>query len=216
MWNTILEVQPTNIVYDILGHLYKPFTSTFLLAACMSPHSNSIQMCWYAPWPSNCVKCTSGWLSMHIWSLHIFVTCLNFYRGSLIFITCILDFPWPCINSFLFAEHSDILTYHMMSSSDPTTWYWAPYDQHLIILMTNAHGHLLCIIPFSCGASPAYGKLIVFWTNGLRRNFHILWTFLFLVLLFLLILLMFSPLVISFVIWNVSYFLIFCLIPISL
>jgi hypothetical protein len=72
---------------------------------------------------------------------------------------------------FLFVEHLDISKYHMMSSSDPTTWYWAPYDQLLIILMTVAHGHLLCIIPFPCGASPAYGKLIVFWTNGLREIF---------------------------------------------
>jgi hypothetical protein len=68
---------------------------------------------------------------------------------------------------------------------------WAPYDQHPIILMTIAHGCLLHIIPFPCGASPSYGKLIVFWTNRLRRDFHILWTFLFLVLSFLSILLMF-------------------------
>jgi hypothetical protein len=82
---------------------------------------------WYAPWPFNCVKCTSGWLSMHIQSLHIFVIYLDFYQGFPIFSMHILDFSWLCINSFIFVEHSDISTYHMMSSSDPTTWYWAPY-----------------------------------------------------------------------------------------
>jgi hypothetical protein len=126
---------------------------------------------WYAPWPSNCVKHTSGWLSMHIQSLNIFATYLDFYQGFPIFITCTLDFPQPCINSFLFAEHSDILTYHMTSSPDPTTWYWAPYDQPPIIPMTIAHGCLLRIIPFPCGTSPTYSKLIVLWTNRLREIF---------------------------------------------
>jgi hypothetical protein len=178
-----------------------------LILNCFAKCSESAW--WYTPWPSNHVKHTSGRFSMHTQSLHIFVTYSDFYWGFLIFSTCILDFPWLCINSFIFVEHSDILTYHMMSSPDPTTWYQAPYDQHLIIPMTIAHGCLLCIIPFPCGTSPTYGKLIVFWTNGLKNFFHILQTFLFLVLLFLLILLMFSPLVISFVIWNIPHFLSF-------
>jgi hypothetical protein len=164
---------------------------------------------WYAPWPSTHVKHISGRLSTHIWSLHIFATYSDFYWSFLIFSTHILDFLQLCINLFIFAEHLDISTYHMTSSPDPTTWYQAPYYQHLIILMTIAHGHLLCIIPFPCGTSPIYSKLIVFWTNGLRKDFHILQTFPFLVLLFLPILLIFSPLVISFVIWNIPHFLIF-------
>jgi hypothetical protein len=127
-----------------------------------------------------------------------------------------LDFSRPCINLSLFAEHSDISTYYMMSSPDTTTWYRAPYDQPLIIPMTVAHGQLLCIIPFPCGALPANGKFIVLWINRLRENFHILQTFLFLVLLFPSIPLHVSPFVISFVIWNAPHFLISFLVLISL
>jgi hypothetical protein len=53
---------------------------------------------------------------------------------------------------------------------------------------------------FPCGTSPAFSKLIVFGTNRLEKDFYIHQTLFFLVLLFLPILLMFSPLAISFVI----------------